>query len=444
MNDLVIVICNWNKRNDLIKCLDSVALATSSKTEVIVVDNASSDGSVEMLESYRVRPIRLIKNKENLGGTGGFNTGLREALSGNYKYVHLLDNDVIVDENTFRNSYDLLENEPSIGAVGSKLYQLDAPKKLQEMGAQIDWTSYQVKPLHSGIPDSTSLPELVESDYVPACSVMIRMERIRNAGLMDQACFLYWDDIEWFDRIRQDGHRVVAYERSKAWHKMGVKKKTNTLGTYYFQRNRIGFFATRTDENEIDQCIKTIFEDLFQSYYFSRLEGKFNTAKTILRAARDALNHIRGKAPHGRIEQCEDNCCKFVSWVSDQTSISLVYECNVKTKSVVIETIQMANPKVRIYEKDQRQPSSADSSLDRKPSQRCHIVNHVVDLIDKHISPEVCCVDRFLNSIITEQDRKLLSLYSSRLRHAQEKFIPKIKLKVTDLRSNRLTEKAQS
>ena len=130
MNDLVIVICNWNKRNDLIKCLDSVALATSSKTDVIVVDNASSDGSVEMLESYRVRPIRLIKNKENLGGTGGFNTGLREALSGNYKYVHLLDNDVIVDENTFRNSYNLLENEPSIGAVGSKLYQLDAPKKL--------------------------------------------------------------------------------------------------------------------------------------------------------------------------------------------------------------------------------------------------------------------------------------------------------------------------
>ena len=57
MNDLVIVICNWNKRNDLIKCLDSVALATSSKTEVIVVDNASSDGSVEMLESYRVRPF---------------------------------------------------------------------------------------------------------------------------------------------------------------------------------------------------------------------------------------------------------------------------------------------------------------------------------------------------------------------------------------------------
>ena len=91
----------------------SVALATSSKTDVIVVDNASSDGSVEMLESYRVRPIRLIKNKENLGGTGGFNTGLREALSG-VQYVHLLDNDVIVDENTFRNSYDLLENEPSI------------------------------------------------------------------------------------------------------------------------------------------------------------------------------------------------------------------------------------------------------------------------------------------------------------------------------------------
>ena len=74
MGDLAIIICNWNKKNDAINCLDSVALATSSDTDVIVVDNASTDGSVEALENYSTRPIRLIKNKENLGSTGGFNT----------------------------------------------------------------------------------------------------------------------------------------------------------------------------------------------------------------------------------------------------------------------------------------------------------------------------------------------------------------------------------
>ena len=63
-------------------------------------DNASTDGSIEALENYHTRPIRLIKNKENLGGTGGFNSGLHEVLSGNYNYVHLLDNDVIVDQDT--------------------------------------------------------------------------------------------------------------------------------------------------------------------------------------------------------------------------------------------------------------------------------------------------------------------------------------------------------
>ena len=79
---------------------------------------------------------------------------------------NLLDNDVIVDENTFRNSYDLLENEPSIGAVGSKLYQLDDPKKLQEMGRnRLDQLPSKTAPLRHS--DSTSLPELVESDYVP-------------------------------------------------------------------------------------------------------------------------------------------------------------------------------------------------------------------------------------------------------------------------------------
>ena len=144
MNDLAIVVCNWNKQEDVIKCLDSVNLAVPPVVDVIVVDNASTDGSVKALENYRERPIRFIKNSVNLGGTGGFNTALRKALSDRPKYVHLLDNDIIVDKQTFRSSYELLEKEPSIGAVGSKIYQLDHPDKTQELGARIDWFKYQV------------------------------------------------------------------------------------------------------------------------------------------------------------------------------------------------------------------------------------------------------------------------------------------------------------
>ena len=127
LDNLVIVICNWNKRDDVIRCLDSLKTAVPEETQVIVVDNASTDGSVEALEAYSGRPIHLLKNEENLGGTGGFNSGIREALKGKCQYVHLLDNDVIVEEQTFRASLSLMEKKPEIGAVGSKLYKLEKP-----------------------------------------------------------------------------------------------------------------------------------------------------------------------------------------------------------------------------------------------------------------------------------------------------------------------------
>ena len=203
--------------------------------------------------------------------------------------------DVIVDQDTYANSYKLLENDSDLGAVGSKLYQYDKSQTLQEMGAIVDWDKCQIRPQYSGVRDS-SIPDLVDSDYVPACSVMLRIEIVRKIGMMDESFFLYWDDIEWFHRLRQTGSKVVCYGKSKAWHKMGVKVKKNTAGTYYFQRNRIRFFLKYSNENEVEKTVRTIFDDLFQSYYFSRLEAKFNTAKTVLRSTQDALLGIYGRA----------------------------------------------------------------------------------------------------------------------------------------------------
>ena len=352
MNNLAIVICNWNKKDDVIKCLDSVALATSSETDVIVVDNASTDGSVEALEAYDKHPFRLIKNNKNLGSSGGFNTGLQESLHEKYKYVHLLDNDVIVNKDTFYNAYELLENEPDIGAVGSKLYQFDEPKYLQEMGAFVDWEKCQINPQYAGVRDSSSILNLVECDYVPACSVMIRTGLVRKIGLLDESFFLYWDDIEWFHRLRQTGFKVVCYGKSKAWHKMGVKVKKNTAGTYYFQRNRIRFFLKYSNENEVEKTVRTIFDDLFQSHYFSRLEEKFNTANTILRSCQDALNSVTGRATKGKIKKCEPPLDKFKFWVKNQKKIVLDFDCSENTRVKVEEAIRNTHPGTVILVKE--------------------------------------------------------------------------------------------
>ena len=91
-NTLIVVICNWNKKDDVIECLDSVYDARIAKMSVIVVDNASTDGSIEALENYNKFSFTLIKNVQNLGGSGGFNTGINAALKIGCEYIHLLDN----------------------------------------------------------------------------------------------------------------------------------------------------------------------------------------------------------------------------------------------------------------------------------------------------------------------------------------------------------------
>ena len=427
MKDLSIVICNWNKREDILRCLDSVFSAVPSSTHVIVVDNASTDGSVEALESYDRHPFRLIKNDKNLGSSGGFNTGIHQALKGKFKYVHLLDNDVIVNEDTFYTSYELLENDPDVGAVGSKLYQFDEPDKLQEMGAFVDWEKCQINPQYAGVRDSSSILDIVESDYVPACSVMIRTDLVRKIGSLDESFFLYWDDIEWFHRLRQTGHKVVCYGISKAWHKMGVKIKNNTAGTYYFQRNRVRFFLKYTREEDLESTVQTIFNDLFESYYFSRLEEKFNTAKTVLYSIKDALQGIDGMASEKRIKKYDPPLEKFKYWVRNQEKIVLDYDCSENTRLSVLSVIKSVNPNADISIQDNSK--SLQSSILSKGNlllKVCRVLDHVSNLSRKEMFDEFCYVDRFCNFIDSPRDRKQIINYKKRLHIAQKKFFYKI------------------
>jgi GT2 family glycosyltransferase len=427
MNNLAIIICNWNKREDVLRCLDSVSSSVPSFTQVFVVDNASTDGSVEALEAYDKIPFRLIKNNKNLGSSGGFNTGLRESLDKKYKYVHLLDNDVIVNKDTFYNAYELLENEPDIGAVGSKLYQFDEPEKLQEMGAFVDWEKCQINPQYAGVSDSSSILNLVECDYVPACSVMIRTDLVRKIGSFDESFFLYWDDIEWFHRLRQTGHKVVCCGKSKAWHKMGVKIKNNTAGTYYFQRNRVRFFLKYSKKEDLESTVQTIFNDLFESYYFSRLEAKFNTAKTVLHSIKDALQGIDGMASEKRIKKCDQPLEKFKCWVRNQEKIVLEYDCSQNTRLSVLSVIKSVNPNAKILAKEYSKTHNPDILSKSELSFKvCRVLDHVSNLSRKEMFDEFCYVDRFCNFIDSPTDRKQIINYKKRLHIAQKKFFNKI------------------
>ena len=136
------VIVTWNKEKDVVRLLDQLSDIDypDDKYETVVVDNHSSDNTVQVIES-RHPSVKLIENERNLGGAGGFNTGMRWVLENRAesKYLWLLDNDVLVDSNALSELVAVMERTPKAAMCGSKVMNIAKPSEIIEAGAFLDY-----------------------------------------------------------------------------------------------------------------------------------------------------------------------------------------------------------------------------------------------------------------------------------------------------------------
>ncbi len=142
---ILIIIVTWNKKEYVIDLLNSLSAINfpRDQLDILVIDNASNDGTVEALEA-QFDDIQIICNAENIGGTGGFNTGLAWAFEqpeSRYDYLWLLDNDVVVHQNALSELVAILDDNADIAIAGSTMMQLDFPWRINEMGAFVDQQS---------------------------------------------------------------------------------------------------------------------------------------------------------------------------------------------------------------------------------------------------------------------------------------------------------------
>src|SRR5512139_2096331 len=117
MASLSVILVNYNRYQDTLACISSLQASSLRDIEVIVVDNASTDGSAAQIR--KAHPgLRLLSNTENLGFAGGNNAGIRRALDSGSRYVLLLNNDTVVDKSAFEMLVRTLEEHPDAGIVG--------------------------------------------------------------------------------------------------------------------------------------------------------------------------------------------------------------------------------------------------------------------------------------------------------------------------------------
>jgi hypothetical protein len=213
---LSVVILNWNTCDLLEHCLASVLAATREiSSEILVVDNGSSDNSVDMLQN-RFRCVHLIALSANVGFARGNNIGLRESKG---QYRVLLNPDTLVAEDALRIMVEHLETHPDVGAVGPHLVYPDGSTQLECARAvpTILDVFYRFMSLGKLVP-RVRLPgsSYYRSTYdrtrsvgvISGSCMMVRRDVIEQVGPLDESFFLGGEDIEWCVRIRNRGWRI--------------------------------------------------------------------------------------------------------------------------------------------------------------------------------------------------------------------------------------------
>jgi len=311
---ILVIIVTWNKKDYVIDLLNSLSALSfpRKQLDILVIDNASNDGTVAALQA-QFSDIEIIQNTENLGGTGGFNTGLSWAFAQDdtrYDYLWLLDNDVVVHKNALSELVTVLEDNADIAIAGSTMMQLDYPWRINEMGAFVDksngrlifnrhmetvtgWQGIPVQVLLTKEADLSAqlmhCQASMDVDYVAAASLLIRAPVAKQAGLwMD--FFIHFDDVEWCLRIAQAGHRVVVSAKSLIWHLSATAKVPSWI-LYYDNRNILYLLDKHSNTAAIKHSLRWTVK---KAIYYSLL-GKQDLAALHSQAIADYQQGITGK-----------------------------------------------------------------------------------------------------------------------------------------------------
>ncbi len=240
--DLSIIIVNWNTKEDLIQCVESI-FKTGEKLhlEVIIVDNGSWDGSGS--EVKKVFPIiHLIENDHNLGFSKASNQGLRKSSG---RYALLLNPDTQVKERAIERLISFMDAHADAGIGGAQLLNSDGsyqnsianfPSLVTELlnKSLLRWLFPKAFP-----GKERGYSEPIEVDSVIGACMIIRRQAIEQVGLLDEGYFLFLEETDWCYRMRKEGWKVYHVPQAEIYHfqgKSAEKDKKRAKVEYYCSR----------------------------------------------------------------------------------------------------------------------------------------------------------------------------------------------------------------
>jgi len=280
---VIVLLLNWRNSKDTVDCLESIVKSRDSEIAgVVLCDNGSRDGSIELFEKWFKEkklgythlifnaksnfesiesnsleknglPFYLIDNQQNLGFAAGNNTGIEFIRTNlDFDYIYLLNNDTEIVTNTVSAMVQKFKETPDVGLCGSKIIYSSLPNTVQTLGGA-EFNRVFGRAVNIGAMSDVSVPidEVQVSnrlDYIHGASMMISKSCLSLIGTMEESYFLYFEEIDWAERAKAEGFKLVFANNSIVYHKEGAsigssydKNMRSSLSTYYMTSSRLRF-----------------------------------------------------------------------------------------------------------------------------------------------------------------------------------------------------------
>jgi len=258
---LAVVTVTYNSAAVIPEFLECVERQTLTDFVLVVIDNASADNSVALVEEREDSRIELIRNSQNLGVAEGNNQGIRLALERGCTHVLLLNNDTAFDSTMFE---QLMFTGTTHEVVVPKIYKYDSPKTIWFAGGLFNrFLGYSTKHLGEDKPDVGQFDASGPTEYAPTCCMLVRVDVFTAVGMMDSCFFVYYDDTDFCLRLSRASIDIWYQSTVSMRHKVG----SLTGG------RESAFSARMNVRNKVYFCRKNL--SVISATYFTALYGAY-------------------------------------------------------------------------------------------------------------------------------------------------------------------------
>lgn len=237
---VAIIVLNYNGSGQLLPCLESLSGLTYPEKEVIVVDNASQDGSWEEAK-LRFPEHVFIRNGKNLGFAGGMNVGIRATLPRGAEWVWLFNNDATAEQDSLSLLMETAKRFPDTGLLSPLILDPETENIWFARG-RVNW--WRMRTEHEAVSQPLLKEPFYPSEILTGCALLIRKEVIGRIGLLDERFFLYYEDADYSLRASKSGFENVVVPGARVFH--GEQSRLNPDKVYHLVLSGLRFFAMHT------------------------------------------------------------------------------------------------------------------------------------------------------------------------------------------------------